>query len=947
MANETVVRLTGDASGYVSEMERARKSAADFMTSQDTLRQRMTNTVTAIENSRKAIKEQGDEALLAFNKSARSAENWLNALQKQADQAGKTRAELMELRAAELGVSDAAQPFIDKIKSAEAAMNGGGHAAHGFNLATAGARRELLVLAHEASQGNWKNFGGSLMVLGERTDAMSMLMTKSVLSVGAFIAVIASAAATVYHAREVLADYGEQIETLHQKTGVSTDSIQQWAFATKSVGVDTKEATKSLAGLGEAQNKAINGNKDSAKAFAAIGISLADLKKNSPDELLPKIADAFHQSADGAAKAAVANELFGASGESLIPLLDRGRAGLDALRAAAAESGAVIGGETIAKMAALKEQMDLSKAKMDALTLSAKAQLLPTIINLTNALSGNVAMKPLMMDFYNAVGVVMKATASAIATVVVGFEQVSEVIATTAMVTYYASSGQFKMAYDSAKVGYENLKKQGEGYSQFMRKLWSDTTAPDAHLPGQTGTNQINFAKGENGAHPKAYHDDAATKFLQQLRDQAAELQSQLATTDKLTNAEKELAKFNQQISDWKGKTLTEDQKSLIGHQVEIRIQLQKNIELEKEVKHREDVAKLQERSAQLAQSIAAFQKGQSEQYSRELGAIGMGADALKNVQAIKSIYKEYQRLQEQLDKATPKELIGGPDYQKAVGEIQAGLQRSLQDYDEYYAALKLKQANWINGASTALANYMDESQNKMKQTEQLFNTVTSGMESAWVNFTQTGKLSFTSLVNSVIADLARMSAKAAISGLLGNIASIGGSLIGGFFGANAGVAAPVSSALPGDSLDNMINLTNGFGTGHADGGYITGPGSGTSDSIMARLSNGEFVVNAAATSKYRGLLEAINGKQPVAAAPRFATGGYVGSSTPVSGSSGNGMTVIVDAPVTVTGGNGTSAAEQQNSAELSKKIKQAVQALLQNERRQGGVLWKLQNGLN
>ncbi|MBR8219803.1 hypothetical protein, partial [Burkholderia vietnamiensis] len=79
MSNETVVRLTGDASGYVSEMERARRSAADFMTSQDTLRQRMTNTVAAIENSRKAIKEQGDEALLAFNKSARSAENWLNA----------------------------------------------------------------------------------------------------------------------------------------------------------------------------------------------------------------------------------------------------------------------------------------------------------------------------------------------------------------------------------------------------------------------------------------------------------------------------------------------------------------------------------------------------------------------------------------------------------------------------------------------------------------------------------------------------------------------------------------------------------------------------------------------------------------------------------------------------------------------------------------------------
>nr|WP_249172989.1 phage tail tape measure protein [Burkholderia vietnamiensis] len=478
-----------------------------------------------------------------------------------------------------------------------------------------------------------------------------------------------------------------------------------------------------------------------------------------------------------------------------------------------------------------------------------------------------------------------------------------------------------------------------------MKKLWSDAAVPPSRKDGAPGTNQIEFAKGENSA-PKAYHDDAATRFLQQLRDQDAELRLQLATTDKLTNSEKELAKFNQQISDWKDKTLTADQKNLVGRQVEIRAQLQKNIELEKEVKHRNDITKLQERSAQIQASIASYQQGQRDQYSRELDAIGMGNEAVKNAQAVKAIYAKYQHEKEQLDKETAPELINGEKYKVEIAKIKTGLQQSLTDYDGYYAALKEKQANWINGASTALANYMDESQNKMKQTEQLFNTVTNGMESAWVNFTQTGKLSFTSLVNSIIADLARMSAKAAISGLLGNFASIGGSLIGGFFGANAGVAAPVSSALPGDSLDNMINLTNGFGTGHADGGYITGPGSGTSDSIMARLSNGEFVVNAAATSKYRGLLEAINSKQPVAAAPRFATGGYVGSSTPVSGSSSNGMTVNIDARTTVEGGS-SQGGSTGSAAELQKRITQAIRAVIQDERRQGGVLWKLQNGVN
>lgn len=54
----------------------------------------------------------------------------------------------------------------------------------------------------------------------------------------------------------------------------------------------------------------------------------------------------------------------------------------------------------------------------------------------------------------------------------------------------------------------------------------------------------------------------------------------------------------------------------------------------------------------------------------------------------------------------------------------------------------------------------------------------------------------------------------------------------------------------------------NVFGSGiprYAPGGPVFGPGTGTSDSIPAMLSNGEFVVNANATAKNRSLLEQIN----------------------------------------------------------------------------------------
>ncbi len=68
-----------------------------------------------------------------------------------------------------------------------------------------------------------------------------------------------------------------------------------------------------------------------------------------------------------------------------------------------------------------------------------------------------------------------------------------------------------------------------------------------------------------------------------------------------------------------------------------------------------------------------------------------------------------------------------------------------------------------------------------------------------------------------------------------------------------------------------------GGGNKFASGGLVSGPGTGTSDSIPARLSNGESVINARSTQMYGGLLSAINvagGGKP------FAEGG-VASSNP------------------------------------------------------------------
>ncbi|WP_067483761.1 hypothetical protein [Actinomadura hibisca] len=62
-----------------------------------------------------------------------------------------------------------------------------------------------------------------------------------------------------------------------------------------------------------------------------------------------------------------------------------------------------------------------------------------------------------------------------------------------------------------------------------------------------------------------------------------------------------------------------------------------------------------------------------------------------------------------------------------------------------------------------------------------------------------------------------------------------------------------------GHAQGGLVGYAGGGPVGYPGGGYVRGPGTTTSDSILARLSNKEFVINAASTRVYRPVLEAIN----------------------------------------------------------------------------------------
>lgn len=130
---------------------------------------------------------------------------------------------------------------------------------------------------------------------------------------------------------------------------------------------------------------------------------------------------------------------------------------------------------------------------------------------------------------------------------------------------------------------------------------------------------------------------------------------------------------------------------------------------------------------------------------------------------------------------------------------------------------------------------------------------------------------------------------------------------------------------------------------GFAKGGHVVGEGTGTSDSILARLSNNEFVMTSRTVDHYGvGFMNALNQRR----FPKFANGGHVGrKSDSYDGLfSGGGASTNNEVSITINidkNGNESVTAEQKaaQGKELALAIQANVLEVLRKQRRPGGML--------
>lgn len=132
-----------------------------------------------------------------------------------------------------------------------------------------------------------------------------------------------------------LIDAADNLKDLSESTGISAEELSRFGNAAQLNGASTEEFQNAIVKFSNAVGEAAAGTKAQKDAFEALGISIKDANGNIRPtiDLFRDVADRFSQTADGAGKLAIAQDLLGRAGSRLIPVLNQGSDALNKYQA--------------------------------------------------------------------------------------------------------------------------------------------------------------------------------------------------------------------------------------------------------------------------------------------------------------------------------------------------------------------------------------------------------------------------------------------------------------------------------------------------------------------------------------------------------------------------------------------------------------------------------------
>ncbi|UOX38482.1 tail tail length tape-measure protein H [Escherichia phage P818] len=816
--------------------------------------------INALNRSKMALTEEGRAAMAnskAKEAATKDADRFLKSLQEQANAATMTRAELLELKAAQLGVSTQAAPLIAAMNKQTVATNAAGLSAGEYKNAMrmlpaqitdvvtslASGMPVWLVAVQQGGQikDSFGGVGNTFKVLLSYLNPVTVGMT----AMGIALAGLAKAGYDSY--RNISDMKNALIETggFAASSAAELDRIATKIAETGNATIGTvRDIATELAKSGKyTQDQIRNITRTTAEWSAATGRASSDIIKD-----FDKIAD------DPVKGLAKLNEQYNFLEKGQLTYINgivKTKGETEAVTEATKIFADVMEERMskIADTATPLEKMwnDIKKWASDAWgwvgdhTLGA----LNLIIDVVSGTVIQVKMILAKGDEYisNFIASAIKATQSLPGLDDFGKDILSqqESIAKGSKETYEGLAKDLDVInarVEKGEMGYINALKNRRDMEKQYSKETKDAIAEEAKKIEEENRKRNKKDRITKGA------TEQLDKELYVLKAQLKTLQEHTSINDKISSQRKALWSTEAQIAilqDAQAKRkLTNEEKALLASQQKVLSLAKEKAELGDQIVAQERINKLNDDSMKFIMQMDAASKALNE--TRSMGT--REAERQLQLERIKADYMA-----------------------KGGGEDDQALNNMLDKQKEYYAQEDQLRGDWLAGAQKAFADYGDSATDMYGNVYDIATNSLNGLSDMMTEFLMTGQANFADFAKSIISQIIKMITQMVIfnslSGMMGgggkgfSFANSGWFATGGYTG-DGGKYEPAGTVHKGEfvmtkeatkriGVDNLYRMMRGYANGGMVGGTSSGGGGGgaimaggvTIGSIPVSINNG------------------------------------------------------------------------------------------------------------
>lgn len=989
------VRLTGDEADLLRSYGAGSAASAQFAAATEASLTRAATAADRVGTSSGQMSLAVNAASAGAQAYATAGDRFLQSLERQAQAAGKTRSQLLELRAAELGVAAQAAPMIGHLKAQESALNSGAVAfnKHARSAAqTEAAMRGVpaqitdIVVSLQSGQqpmtvalqqgGQLKDmFGGLVPAARALGSTLLGMVNPWTLLAGAAVAWGIAA----YQGDQETDRLNRTIRLTGNYAGVTAASIREMSAASAKIGGggigNARDAVEGLVATGQISKATI-------ADLSATMVELERVSKQSMDEIskdfarmpegVTKWAEEHNRSMNfmslaqweyirtleesGNREAAMQatskalHDYLGDEAPAKLGLLERAWRGVKQEVSGAWEAMKQVGQEQDpleARIASLRKNLDLIRDRANG----------PAGINAAGQ-AKLAAAEGRLRDAED-----QRALAEA-ASQVHGLNAAANASAITAAKALDSLDEATNKSRRLEKALEENARNEASlraidptddrlsatairAREAATRKRFEDK---DASAAGQNGISaqlaamqaQARLREEELRRETTRLEGERARGLLseEQFIHRRAEAQ-RAALQDEL-----EVARKQAEIAG--GKKQLSERERYLGRVKELEAQIVRSQEQEAT-----DIEKYQEkirgalRATQL--DIENYRETRDLQANRQVNAMTLGANDRALVESVNQAQDRFRRIRDGFtDKMLREGGAGALDsaqYLQGIAQIDAAMLAQVERERAYMQERVAIQSDWKDGALLAVNDWLDGTANLMAQSQQVFSSLFTGMENVVASFVTTGKAKFSDFTRSVLADIAKIAARQA---MVGFVTSVAGSLFGVRSGAAAGTEAMASNvqAAGGDGIGSLI-ASNGW-VANAKGNVYSSPSlSAYSNEVydtpqVFAFAKGAGVFAEAGPEAIMPLKRAPDGSLGVRAQiPNF--------SQAAAGDELRAGNRPVQVQIYLQEGEGVRtnapAGLEQFGKEIGEFVDQRFERLLARSYRPGGTSWNRQNG--